>query len=76
MSKGNEPAYPVPVDPHKLDAPGLTKRELFAAMAMKGLLANPHYAKQLEGGDVFQGSPAQAARYHADALLAELEQTP
>lgn len=27
---------------------GLTKRELFAAMAMQGLLSNPHYIAKLE----------------------------
>jgi hypothetical protein len=46
---------------------GLTKRELFAAMAMQGLLANPAYADH--------GPLAPAAVFHADALLAELEKS-
>lgn len=46
--------------------PGLTKRELFAAMAMQGLLAR-------HGSDDYM--PDVIARYatdYADALLAEL----
>lgn len=35
---GEEQAYPS----SGLGHPGLTKRELFAAMAMQGLLANPN----------------------------------
>ncbi len=45
---------------------GLTKRELFAAMAMQGILANPEY----NSGD---GSIAIDAAANADALLAELD---
>lgn len=44
----------------------LTKRELFAAMAMQGLLANPTLTDAPSGG--FSG----AAVRKADALLAEL----
>ena len=50
MSKA-EPAFPISVsnDPEDYVAyPGLTKRELFAAMAMQGILARPNPAPSLE----------------------------
>lgn len=37
---GHQTAYPIPDS----DADGLTKRELFAAMAMQALIANPDVA--------------------------------
>jgi len=47
---------------------GLTKRELFAVMAMQGMLANAH--------EDYQGYPPESfaddAATYADALLAEL----
>ena len=47
---------------------GLTKRELIAAMAMQGMLANAH--------EDYQGYPPESfaddAATYADALLAEL----
>lgn len=46
---------------------GLTKRELFAAMAMQGLA--PAYAN---GGDFMEGHVAAGAVKLADALLKEL----
>lgn len=65
------PAYPVPLNPGESysqhsPADGLTKRELFAAMAMQGMCA--HHATWHEGPE---GIAVQAARV-ADALLAEL----
>ncbi len=54
--EGEEAAFTVMIE-------GLSKRELFAAMAMQGLLC----------GSVFQGpSLAESAVQHADALIAEL----
>lgn len=52
-----------------VDVPGLTKRELFAAMAMQGLFADgaTSRASNIE--------IAEAAVLAADALLAELERT-
>lgn len=44
----------------------LTKRELFAAMAMQGMLSDP-----IVGGELV----APSAVGYADALLAELERT-
>ena len=58
------PAFPI----HgPLFATGLTKRELFAAMAMQGIASNPN-AAIIEGPDVVAGAAVEAA----DALLAEL----
>ena len=37
MTNGENPAYPVP---EYTQVAGLTKRELFAAMAMQGMVAN------------------------------------
>ena len=78
MSNGNTPAFPVEVD-HYQDGSirgrqtgtyagleiGLTKRELFAAMAMQGLIASG-YTQETFGDLQFD------AVRHADALLAEL----
>jgi hypothetical protein len=59
-------------------APGLTKRELFAAMAMQGLLANPGGPIQQNDStgwgltNVTWDQVAGVAGRAADALLAEL----
>lgn len=47
-------------------APGLTKRELFAAMALQGLTANP---------ELLSHQRAAYAVEHADDLLAALEKS-
>lgn len=41
---GNDPAYP------DRNTPGLTKREYFAAMALKGILSDPEEV-EMEGGE-------------------------
>lgn len=51
----------------RLISKGLSKRELFAAMAMQGLA--PAYA---QGGDFMEGHVAAGAVKLADALLKEL----
>lgn len=63
---GNAPVFPF-VDPSpELDSHrGLTKRELFAAMAMQGLAT-----------DEFPEGCATSAVKYADALLAELAKEP
>lgn len=70
MSNPNEPIFPH----HSnlgLIAPGLSKRELFAAMAMQGILANPStFPKQ---GYAFAGEVCDHAVLFADYLLAELD---
>ena len=52
--------------PSLVGDPGLTKRELFAAMALQGLLA--------AGREGHVANIARTARSAADALLAELDQ--
>jgi hypothetical protein len=62
----NDPAYPM----HGFNK-GLTKRELIAAMAMKGLLANPGFRE-----DVVHGRIARMAIYEADNLIYHLNADP
>ena len=72
----NDPAFPIPhfarPDGHvDYGFSGLTKRELFAAMAMQGLLSN--YAACCEAAFQDQrGDFESFAIARADALLAEL----
>ena len=73
MSNGDEPAYPRWDLKQEEQRPGLTKRELFAAMAMQGLC--------LLGDGSYSLGPCNAAMVErsvvlADALLAELEKEP
>lgn len=84
MSARNEPAYPgQPLNPSGTPQCeyqiGLTKRELFAAMAMQALLgrssARPG-SPTAEAMRSFAETGARVAIRHADALLAELEKTP
>jgi hypothetical protein len=39
----HDQAFPIPADVDHARVTGLTKRELFAAMALQGILANSHY---------------------------------
>lgn len=64
---GNEPAYPW--GEHGTALGGLTKRELFAAMAMQGILANQKYDPPRRAK---LGGMALDAVAAADALIAEL----
>lgn len=64
--ENNLPAFPLVVPEGVWHRPGLTQRELIAAMALQGLLANPH-------PDVINlENHARAAALHADDLLLEL----
>lgn len=65
MSIANELAYPWGNHGDRLC--GLTKRELFAAMAMQGLYANPTWA------DTPHQICIESAVSAADALIAALE---
>lgn len=62
----HDPAYPCETrqfTPAGYDRhPGLTKRELYAAMAMQGQIGEPKFAEAI----------ARRAVIYADALLAEL----
>lgn len=64
MKNADQPAYPIEADKVSTNSKGLTKREMFAAMAMQGMLANSFWGEQ----DVAE----QAIRY-ADKLLKQLE---
>ena len=63
MSERDNPAFPTQID--FADSQGLTKREMFAAMAMQGLLSG------VDEPNVF--GCAKYAVLLADALLAERE---
>ena len=69
----DKPAFPVgPQDRFVEPDTGLTRRELFAAMAMAGISANKW---AIERSDM-QGEPAAIAEFAikcADALIAELD---
>ena len=73
----NEPAFPLQswINPnsgeYEWGTPGLTKRELFAAMAMQGVLSGP-LTSQLVRGDSIALITSAIATECADALLAEL----
>ncbi len=76
MSSGNDSAFPIvanlAMDP-RVDSAGLTKRELFAAMAMQGLCANPSVIALTEDNCVVTMIEIEGmARGVADATLAEL----
>lgn len=66
----DKPAFPLPDYMHYQSqdaASGLTRRELFAAMAMQGFAADP------DTGDTGAAELANAAVAWADALIAELD---
>lgn len=83
MSKAHHPAFPIqmPIDemgnPTSGTLPGLTKRELFAAMAMQGILSKPvifvaEPQTKTASFDALRATVAMDAVRNADALLAEL----
>ena len=81
MKNSNEPAFlrPYSRDEFSGDSPeshwasmGLTKRELFAAMAMQGLCESVGYSR-LKDFTVSAIALAENALYVADAMLAELD---
>jgi hypothetical protein len=71
-TNANQPAFPISEEAtDRIDADisiytGLTKREFFAAMAMRGLMANGRHA-------VFYQRVAADSVEAADKLIAELE---
>ena len=63
---GNDAAYPSNFVPERYNPEfGLTKRELFAAMAFQGLLADPYSTQEFP-------DMASISVQVADALVAEL----
>ena len=68
MTNGNDKVYPT----SDCSQDTLTKRELFAAMAMQGLLSDNDYSPYtLRNGDYINTLGEQCVKY-ADALIAEL----
>jgi len=67
----NELAFPMYNELGNLHATGLTRRELFAAMAMQGITVMEH--KQF--GRCDPRETAKLAVDHADALIAALKNT-
>jgi hypothetical protein len=61
---GNDSAYPIAPEQYSPEF-GLTKRELFAAMALQGLLADPYSTQEF-------ADMASMSVQVADALIAEL----
>lgn len=70
MKNGSKLAYPLEAGATRHF--GLTKRELFAAMAMQGILAN----HDPEVSSLSEEAVALSADNHARALLERLERTP
>lgn len=75
MSNANEPAFAAAAEWHPLHeiqiggSVGLTKRELFAAMAMQGFCSSDKYSSTPDE------IVADMSKRLADALLAALEET-
>jgi hypothetical protein len=72
QNKANDhqlPAFPFVIDSGAIE-PGLTKRELFAAMAMQGMCA----AEDYEGSRWDPVPLAKVAVMRADALLSALKE--
>jgi hypothetical protein len=63
---GNDAAYPLEIATGQYNS-GLTKREIFAAMAMQGLLAKPEEGRQFP----IHINVAEAIEY-ADELIRQL----
>lgn len=74
LDNGKEDAYPYPGSSHRCPTHGLTKRELFAAMAMQGAVhALAIHVDDLEDNQPVDPFPiARDAVKMADALLKEL----
>jgi hypothetical protein len=67
---GNDPVYPSYFFPEQYNPEfGLTKRELIAAMAMKGMLSNSRF-------DQGPRLVAEGATQYADALIERLNADP
>jgi hypothetical protein len=64
--KGDDPAFPVPDNNTGPAAPGLTKREYFAAKALQSLVTTVY-----QGDMPWEALPVEAVRF-ADLLIAEL----
>lgn len=68
-TKANEPIYPIDYSEDNYVTRGLTKREYFAAIAMKGIITNK------DGLDIKIERIVESAVDTADALIEELNKT-
>jgi len=68
---GKQPAFPHATVSEHITYPGMTVRDVFAGLALQGLLANSYYAREAAEGQ-HSGTIEGAALYHADALVALL----
>lgn len=76
MSKSNESAFPVSKHVERQTEIGLSKRELFAAMAMQGIMAFGDPQGEIEDSALPMAMViARGAVMCADALLVELSKT-
>ena len=69
-------AFPLSGSEHFDPVIGLTRRELFAAMAMQGMVSNPEWTMTEEGRKAGMSGEEMYARAGitlADALIAELD---
>lgn len=71
-TEANEPAFAGNEYDHGQFNPGLSKREMLAAMALQGILANNNQDSQDPSNVKY--NPELAVRY-ADALIKELNNT-
>lgn len=69
MENSKQPAYPIVGMAFNEETKGLTKRELTAAMAMQGLMANSHESVLFQSGEQI----SKWAVSFTDALLSELD---
>ncbi len=74
MNNANDPAFPCDPDVNGNEL-GVTKRELFAAMAMQGVLANPDWTSQANSQAEEVSMAVGYAVMAADALIAKLNET-
>ncbi len=76
MINTNEYAFPKPTPDGDAPQRGMTKREYFAGLAMKGLLANPEWMKEHNDVKFLMQSDiiAEIAIKTADELLKQLAQ--
>lgn len=72
MENSKQPAYPIVGMAFNEETKGLTKRELIAAMAMQGILANPELCQSMSDASDYL-SLASDSLLAADALLSELD---
>lgn len=71
MTHSGDTAYP---DNSGIGQYGLTKRELFAAMAMQGMVSSEWYSDFAEGKGSLRDRIAENAVRHADALIKALNE--